>query len=142
MLSMQCRTVRYFAYPEYRKKVCAFLLYFCRMETTRQLKIARLIQKDLSELFRQMGRYEFAGNLITVTKVVVAPDLTLAKIYLSLYGSTDKNVLLDQIREHKKVIRLQLGNRIHNQVRVIPELEFYIDDSLDYIENIERLLKS
>jgi ribosome-binding factor A len=111
------------------------------METTRQQKVARLIQKDLGEIFQMMSRDMFSGNLITVTKVVVAPDLTIARIHLSLFGKTDKAELLKQINSHKKAIRLQLGNRIHNQVRQIPELEFFLDDSLDYIENIEKLLK-
>jgi ribosome-binding factor A len=111
------------------------------METTRQQKVARLIQKDLGEIFQMMSRDMFSGNLITVTKVVVAPDLTIARIHLSLFGKTDKSELLKQINTHKKAIRLQLGNRIHNQVRQIPDLEFFLDDSLDYIENIEKLLK-
>jgi len=112
------------------------------METTRQLKVARLIQKDLGLIFQQLSRDLFSGSLITVTKVVVAPDLSLARAHLSLFGKMEKTALLKEINEHKKAIRLQLGNRIHNQVRQIPELEFFIDDSLDYIENIERLLKS
>jgi len=111
------------------------------METTRQHKIARLIQKNLGEIFQVMTRDLFQGNLITVTKVVVAPDLALARAHLSLFGKTDKSSLLNDINAHRKAIRLQLGNRIHNQVRQIPDLEFFIDDSLDYIENIERLLK-
>ncbi len=112
------------------------------METTRQHKVARLIQKDLGEIFQQMGRDTFPGNMITVTKVVVAPDLTIARVHLSLFGKTEKTGLLKEIYSHKKAIRLQLGNRIRNQVRAIPDLEFYIDDSLDYIENIENLLKN
>lgn len=112
------------------------------MDTTRQLKVARLIQKDLGEIFQAMSRDQFHGNLITVTRVSVAPDLTFAKVHLSLFGKTEKTELLREIQSLKKVIRLQLGNRIHNQVRQIPELEYYIDDSLDYIENIERLLKN
>jgi ribosome-binding factor A len=112
------------------------------MESTRQQKIARLIQKDLSEIFRRMSRDHWQGDMITVTKVTVTPDLALSKVYLSLFGKTEKQALLEQIQEHKKEIRLQLGNRIHNQVRVIPELSFFIDDSLDYIENIENLLKT
>jgi len=112
------------------------------METTRQHKVARLIQKDLGEIFQILGRDLFNGNLITVTKVVVAPDLTVARAHLSLFGKTEKSELIRQINTHKKMIRLQLGNRIHNQVRQIPDLEFFIDDSLDYIENIEKLLKS
>ena len=111
------------------------------METTRQHKVARLIQKDLGEIFQNLGRDVFTGNLITVTKVVVAPDLTVARAHLSLFGKTEKTELIRQINNHKKAIRLQLGNRIHNQVRQIPDLEFFIDDSLDYIENIEKLLK-
>jgi ribosome-binding factor A len=111
------------------------------METTRQHKVARLLQKDLGEIFQLLGRDLFNGNLITVTKVVVAPDLTVARAHLSLFGKTEKTELLKQINTHKKAIRLQLGNRIHNQVRQIPDLEFFIDDSLDYIENIEKLLK-
>ncbi len=112
------------------------------METTRQQKVARLIQKDLGEIFRLMARDSFPGNLITVTKVVVAPDLTIAHVHLSLYGKTDKTELIREINTHKKMIRLQLGNRIHNQVRAIPDLDFFIDDSLDYIENIENLLRN
>ncbi|NVO20941.1 MAG: 30S ribosome-binding factor RbfA [Bacteroidetes bacterium] len=111
------------------------------MENTRQQKVTRLIQKDLGEIFQSLSRDLFSGNLITVTKVVVAPDLTLARVHLSLFGKTEKADLLKDIYTHKKAIRLQLGNRIHNQVRQIPDLEFYIDDSLDYIENIENLLK-
>ena len=110
------------------------------METTRQNKIARLIQKDMGEIFQAMGRDNFSGNMITVTKVHISPDLFLAKVYLSLYGKTEKQELLAAIKEHRKEIRLKLGNRIHNQVRSIPEIDFFIDDSLDYIENIDNLL--
>ena len=112
------------------------------METTRQQKIARLLQKDLGEIFQAMGRDVFSGNMITVTKVYISPDLFLAKVFLSLYGKTDKNVLIEAIKEHRKEIRHKLGNRIKLQVRSIPELDFFIDDSLDYIENIDNLLKS
>lgn len=87
------------------------------METTRQQKIARLLQKDLGEIFQAMGRDIFPGNMITVTKVHVSPDLFLAKAYLSLFGKTEKKELMAYIKEHKKEIRLKLGNRIHNQVR-------------------------
>ena len=112
------------------------------MNSTRQQKVARLIQKDLGEIFQSLSKDVFNGNLITVTKVVVAPDLTLAKVYLSLFGKTEKNELMQSISLHKKNIRLHLGNRIHNQVRQIPDLDFILDDSLDYIENIEKLLKN
>lgn len=111
------------------------------MESTRQHKVSRLIQKDLSEILQAMARDLWGGNMITVTKVHVTPDLALSRIFLSLFGKTPKEQLLGEINAHKKEIRLRLGNRIHNQVRSIPELEFFIDDSLDYIENIENLLK-
>lgn len=111
------------------------------METTRQNKVARLIQKDLGEILQELTRDNYQGNLITVTKVYISPDLFIAKVYLSIYGKTDKKEILAQIIEHNKVIRFKLGNRIHNQVRSIPELDFFIDDSLDYIENIDNLLK-
>lgn len=112
------------------------------METTRQQKIARLIQKDLGEIFQLLSRDAFPGNMITVTKVHISPDLSYSKVYLSLFGKTPKAEFLKQLGAHKKEIRRDLGNRIHNQVRIIPELEFFIDDSLDYIENIEKLLKN
>lgn len=112
------------------------------MESTRQLKVARLIQKDLGDLLQRYSREHWHGNLVTVTKVHVTPDLSFAKVHLSLWGKTEKQELLTIINEHKKEIRLALGKRIHNQIRVIPEIAFYLDDSLDYIENIENLLKN
>jgi ribosome-binding factor A len=110
------------------------------METTRQNKIARLIQKDLGMIFQQESRNLFNGAMITVTKVSVAKDLSVAKTYLSLFGVNDKAALLENIRSHTKVIRRELGSREHNQLRIIPELQFFLDDSLDYIENIDHLL--
>lgn len=111
------------------------------MDNTRLQKVERLIQKDLGEIFQAMGRDLFQGNMITVTRVNVTPDLALARVRLSLFGKTDKNELMKLIGAQHKNIRHQLGNRVHNQLRVIPDLEFSIDDSLDYIENIEKLLK-
>ena len=110
------------------------------METTRQNKIARLIQKDLGMIFQSQGRNLFGSAMITVTKVHVAKDLSVARIYLSLFGVKDKEALLGDVRSHTRVIRRELGNREHNQLRIIPELQFYMDDSLDYIDNIDQLL--
>jgi ribosome-binding factor A len=112
------------------------------MEGTRQQKIARLIQKDLGMIFQQESRNLFGGAMITVTKVNVSKDLSFAKIWLSLFATKDKNVLLEAIRAQTRNIRRQLGSREHNQLRIIPELHFFIDDSLDYIDNIESLLSS
>jgi len=110
------------------------------METTRQQKIARLIQKDLGMIFQQESRNLFGGVMITVTKVNIAKDLSIARTYLSLFGTKDKEALLENIRLHTKAIRRELGIRVHNQLRIIPELHFFLDDSLDYIENIDHLL--
>ncbi len=110
------------------------------METIRQDRINNLLQKDLGEIFQVEMRHVSLGAMITVTKVKITPDLSLAKIYLSLFATKDKAALLKSIRSHTKEIRGKLGNRVRNQLRVIPELNFYIDDSLDYIEKIDNLL--
>lgn len=112
------------------------------MESNRQLKLARQVQKDIGEIFEQELRGVFAGALITVTKVSVTRDLSIARVHLSLYGVKDKKELLEKVRNHKSELRYHLGTRIRKQVRIVPELEFFEDDSLDYIDNIERLLKS
>jgi len=112
------------------------------MESKRQQKIARLLHKDLGEIFRLMAQENLRGYLITVTKVNVSPDLSLARVFLSLFGPGDKKEIFNQLNQHRKDIRHQLAIRVKAQLRVIPELDFVIDDSLDYIENIERLLKN
>lgn len=111
------------------------------MESTRQQKISRLVQKDLGVIFQQESRNLFDGALITVTKVQVSKDLAIARIHLSLFMTKDKTALLDKIRSHSRDIRHLLAREVHNQLRVMPELQFYLDDSLDYIDNIEQLLK-
>lgn len=80
--------------------------------------------------------------MITVTKVHVTKDLSIARVYLSLFGKGDKDSLMKEIQSHSKDIRYKLGVRTGKQLRIIPELEFYLDDSLDYIENIEKLLSN
>ena len=110
------------------------------MESTRQLKVSRLLQKDLGEIFQRESRNLSQGAMVTVTKVNVTPDLAMAKVYLSLFGTDDKSALIKHIQKHGKEVRFHLGKRIAKQVRVVPELVFYMDDSLDYIDNIERLL--
>ena len=110
------------------------------MESTRQNKVSRLLQKDLGDIFQQESRSKFRGAMITVTKVHVTRDLSIAKVYLSLFATDDKENLIENIKLHTKEIRYKLGQKIGRQVRAVPELQFYLDDSLDYIENIEKLL--
>ena len=110
------------------------------METKRQQKISKLILRDLSEIFQREVAHLTPGVMVTVTKVNVTPDLTLARVYLSLFPAKDKVALLEKINNATREIRGLLGNRIRHQVRSIPELRFYLDDSLDYIERIDELL--
>lgn len=110
------------------------------MESTRQQKIARLIQKDLGTLFQRMGRDLWPGAMITVTKVYITKDLSVARIYLSLFVTSDKRELMENIRKHSREIRHQLAQMTSRQLRTVPELQFLEDDSLDYIDNIDHLL--
>jgi ribosome-binding factor A len=111
------------------------------METQRQKKIARLLQKDLGEIVSNMARDKMPNAMITVTKVIPTSDLSIAKVYLSLFTLSDKQQVLKEITKHEKEIRRQLGNRVRHQLRVVPELLFFEDDSLDYIEKIDSLLQ-
>ena len=110
------------------------------MDSTRQQKYSRLIQKEIGEIFQRDG-YNFYGKaFVTVTNAKVSPDLGIAKIYISIFGVKDSQQTLKEIESHNKEIRKRLGNSIRNQARVIPELKFFLDDSLDYVEKIEKLL--
>ncbi len=111
------------------------------MEGTRLQKVSRLLQKELGEIFQREGAVRFPAKMITVTQVRVSPDLGVAKVYVSIFPSTDSNKTIELIRESARFLRGELGKRVRHQLRVIPELIFYVDDSLDYIENIDRLLK-
>lgn len=109
------------------------------MENTRLQKVGRLIQKELSEIFLLQTKAS-NGMLVSVTSVRVSPDLGIARVNLSIFPSEKGEETLKNIRENTKSIRFDLGQRIRMQVRKIPELSFYLDDSLDYLENIDKLL--
>ena len=111
------------------------------METTRQQKVARQIQKDLSEIFMQATREVTQGKMLTVTMVRMSPDLSFAKVYLSIFPSENPDEFLDKLQHHAKHIRLELGKKVRHQLRIVPEIAFFIDDSLDYAEHIDKLLK-
>ncbi|MFV0237809.1 MAG: 30S ribosome-binding factor RbfA [Flavobacteriales bacterium] len=110
------------------------------MESNRQKKIAQLLQNDLGDIFREISKTAKENILITVTKVRVTPDLSHAKVYLSIFPLDDKKGVLNDIQVLKPQIRKALSDRISQQLRKTPDLNFFIDDSLDYIETIEQEL--
>lgn len=112
------------------------------MESTRQLKVGRLIQKDISPIIQRLTRDNYPGTLVTVTKVKVTPDLSVARVNMSIFGKADKVEFVKFVKGVSKEIRYELGQLVKNQLRIVPALEFYNDDSLDYIENIDKLLKN
>ena len=109
------------------------------MEGTRLQKIERLLQKELSDIFQKQTQ-AMHGVLVSVSVVRVSPDLSVARAYLSIFPSAKGEELLKAIRANTKAIRYDLGQRVRLQLRKIPELSFFIDDSLDYIEHIDPLL--
>jgi len=111
------------------------------MSSTRQNKIERLLQRDLGDIFQKGTSTMFKGKMITVTKVRVSPDLSTARVYLSLFPVQDKDEFIEYINSLDGQIRYDLGKRIRHQLRKVPALSFFIDDSLDYIENIDKLIK-
>lgn len=116
--------------------------YLCsQMDSTRQQKFSRLIQKEIAEIFQFDMKGKFGGIMITVTQVRVSPDLGVAKIHVSLFPVKEKEQVLELIKKNTSEIRGLLGKRIRHQARIIPALMFYIDDSLDYAEHIDKLLK-
>ena len=111
-------------------------IYLCSMESTRQKKVSRQLLKDLSEIFQLEGR-----SLIGTSFVRVSADLSVARVYVSVFGAEDKAALLETITKQGYAIRKSLGQRIRNQMRKVPELKFFLDDSVDYSQQIEDLLK-
>ena len=110
------------------------------METTRQNKIARLIQKELSEMFQQQTR-TMHGVLVSVSVVRISPDMSYARAYLSVFPSERAEEIVKNINDNVKSIRYELGTRVRYQLRIIPELKFFVDDSLDYAAHIDELVK-
>ena len=110
------------------------------METTRQNKISRLIQKELSEIFLLQTK-SMSGVLVSVSAVRISPDMSIARVYLSVFPSGKSQEIVKNINDNMKSIRFELGTRVRHQLRIIPELKFFVDDSLDYVERIDELLK-
>ena len=110
-------------------------------QTTRQQKVARQIQRDLAEIIRARGMAAYDGAMLTVSGVKITPDLALAKVYVSVFPSAKATDVMDQLGEETSRLRGELGRRVSKQLRIVPELVFYLDDSLDYVEHIDELLK-
>jgi ribosome-binding factor A len=110
-------------------------------ETTRQQKVARQIQKDLAEIIRARGMAAYDGAMLTVSGVKITPDLALAKVYVSVFPSVKATDVMNKLEEETSRLRGELGRRVAKQLRIVPELAFYLDDSLDYVEHIDELLK-
>ena len=110
------------------------------MQETRLNRIARLLQKELSLIFQSQTR-AMHGVMVSVTRCKVSPDLGICTAYLSVFPSERSQEIVENITKNEKTVRYELGTRLRNQLRIIPELRFFVDDSLDYIERIDELLK-
>ncbi|MEG1621983.1 MAG: 30S ribosome-binding factor RbfA [Alistipes sp.] len=112
------------------------------METTRQQKIAKQIQKDMAEIFQKEGAPAVRGAMVTVTLVTMSPDLGYAKIYVSIFPFEKNREIMESLEAQNWMLRFELGKRIKNQLKSVPEIQFLLDDSLEYIEHIEKAMKN
>lgn len=110
-------------------------------ESTRQQKVGRQLQKDIAGIIQQQGMNAYGGAMVSVTSVRMSPDLALARVRLSIFPSDRAAAVMHLITRHSRSIRGELGKRIAKQMRIVPELVFAVDDSLDYVEKIDELLK-
>ncbi len=110
-------------------------------ETMRQQKIASLIQRDMADIFLREASAHISGALVSVTKVRVSPDLSFARVYVSIFPFDKSQAILANLKAASSQIRGALGARVGKQLRIVPEIAFYVDDSMEYVENIERLIK-
>lgn len=111
------------------------------MESKRQQKFAGVIQKDLAEIFQREGMNLLPNTMVTITKVRVTPDLAIARVFLSFFNSNNNTLALNTIKAHSNEIRYKLGNRIKDQARIVPHLEFFIDDTSEYVERMDKLFE-
>ena len=109
--------------------------------STRQLKVGRELQKDLAELIRSKGMAAFGGAMVTVSEVRVSPDLSVAKVFVSIFPSEKQGPVMQILQDNNKALRGELGHLVAKQFRIVPELIFILDTTLDYAEYIEELLK-
>lgn len=112
-----------------------------KQASTRQLKVGREIQKHLAEMIRSKGMATFGGALVTVSEVRVSPDLSVAKVFVSIFPSDRQAAVMQWLEENNKALRGELGHVVAKQFRIVPELAFLLDNTLDYAEHLEELLK-
>ena len=110
-------------------------------QSTRQQKVGRELQRDLAEIIRSKGMAAFGGAMVTVSEVRVSPDLSIAKVYVSIFPSEKQQEVMKLLEENNKALRGELGRKVAKQLMIVPELDFYLDATLDYVEHIEELLK-
>ena len=108
---------------------------------TRQLKVARELQRDLAEIIRSKGMAVWGGAMVTVSEVRISPDLSVAKVFVSIFPSDKQASVMALLGEKKKEIRGELCHKVASQLRIVPDIDFYLDTSLDYAEHIEELLR-
>jgi len=111
------------------------------MESKRQQKFAGVIQEDLAAIFQREGMNYLPNTLVTITKVRVTPDLAIARVFLSFFNGTNNQLALQTIKSHGNEIRYKLGARIKDQVRIVPQLEFFVDDTSDYVERMDKIFE-
>ena len=108
---------------------------------TRQLKVARELQRDLAVIIRSKGMAAFEGAMVTVSEVRISPDLSIAKVFVSIFPSDKQERVMEILEENKKAIRGELGRKVASQLRIVPEIDFLLDTTLDYAEHIDELLR-
>lgn len=111
------------------------------IESTRQQKIGRQILRDISDILSKEVASLVKGTMVSVTRVRMSPDFSLAKVYLSIFPFERHEAIMQTLADNNWMIRKALGTRVRNQLRIVPELAFYLDDSLEYISEIDKLLK-
>ena len=109
--------------------------------STRQLKVARELQKDLAEIIRAKGMAAFDGAMVTVSEVRISPDLSVAKVFVSIFPSAKAESVMTTLKDGVRGLRGELGRKVGRQLRIVPELVFLLDTSIDYAEHIDDLLR-
>ena len=109
------------------------------MESKRQQKFAGVIQQDLAAIFQREGNNYLPNTMVTITKVRVTPDLAIARVFLSFFNNTNSQLALQTVKQHASEIRYKLGSRIKDQVRIIPQLEFFVDDTSEYVDRMDKI---